>query len=137
MEISDDVLCFFSAQVEEQNDSYVVTIPEREVTIGNLKREAAYSVAIFSNDATQTTQVTERSQKPEHDVPHPPVEVGDRRTVDIEDIGDQGDGIARVERGYVIVVSETEMNERVTIEITTVKENFAFGDVVEREAYYQ
>jgi predicted RNA-binding protein with TRAM domain len=137
MEISDDVLCFFSAQVEEQNDSYIVTIPEREVTTGNIKREAVYRVAIFSNDATQTTPVAERSQNPEHDGPHPPVEVGDWQTVDIEDIGGQGDGIARVERGYVIVVAETDMNERVTIEITSVKENFAFGDVVEREAYYQ
>lgn len=42
-----------------------------------------------------------------------------------------------VERGYVIIVSETERGDRVTIEITTVRENVAFGDVVDQEEYFQ
>ena len=65
------------------------------------------------------------------------MEVGDQYIVDIEDIGEQGDGIARVERGYVVVVPDTELNERVTIEITKVTETVAFGEVLEREEYYQ
>lgn len=57
--------------------------------------------------------------------------------VDIEGIGDQGDGIARVERGYVVIVPGTEINERVEIEITSVTETVAFGEVIAREDYYE
>jgi predicted RNA-binding protein with TRAM domain len=53
------------------------------------------------------------------------------RYVEIEDLGKQGDGIARVERGYVIIVPDTEVGERVKIEVTEVKSNFAVGEVVE------
>lgn len=77
--------------------------------------------------------VTTRARDPSE----PPVQAGESREVDIEDIGNQGDGIARVERGYVIIVSETERGDRVTIEITTVRENVAFGDVVDQEEYFQ
>ncbi|TKX52238.1 TRAM domain-containing protein, partial [Halorubrum sp. SS7] len=65
------------------------------------------------------------------DGPQPPVEPGEMRYVEIEDLGKQGDGIARVERGYVIIVPDTEVGERVKIEVTEVKSNFAVGEVVE------
>jgi predicted RNA-binding protein with TRAM domain len=52
------------------------------------------------------------------------------------DIGDQGDGITRVERGFVVIVPDTKETERVTIEITDVRENVAFAEVVERVSYY-
>ncbi|MFC6906743.1 TRAM domain-containing protein [Halalkalicoccus tibetensis] len=38
----------------------------------------------------------------------------------METIGDQGDGIARVERGYVVIVPDTDPHEHVEIEITSV-----------------
>ncbi|MFC6906734.1 TRAM domain-containing protein [Halalkalicoccus tibetensis] len=38
----------------------------------------------------------------------PPVTEGNHRTVEIETIGEQGDGIARVERGYVVIVPDTD-----------------------------
>nr|WP_083851213.1 TRAM domain-containing protein [Halogranum salarium] len=52
-----------------------------------------------------------------------PVEKGDQRTVDIEDIGDQDDGIARTGPGYVLIIPDTEQGERVTVEVTDVSEN--------------
>ncbi len=61
---------------------------------------------------------------------------GETRTVEIEDLGEQGDGLTRVERGYVIIVADTEKGERVRIEINTVRENVAFASVVERISYY-
>ncbi len=61
------------------------------------------------------------------------VEEGEIRYVEIEDIGKQGDGIARVERGYVIIVPGAEMGERVKVEISEVKSNFAVGEVIEEE----
>jgi predicted RNA-binding protein with TRAM domain len=50
---------------------------------------------------------------------------------------EQGDGIARVERGYVIIVPDTELNDRVTVKITEVRENLAFGEVVQRHDHVE
>lgn len=66
------------------------------------------------------------------DEPEPPVDRGEELVVDIESIGDQGDGIARVDRGYVIIVPDTDKGERVRINVTSVKQNVAFGEVVDR-----
>ena len=57
--------------------------------------------------------------------------------MDIEGLGDQGYGIARVERGYVIIVPDTEKGERVTVEIAEVKENVGFAEVDERHDFYE
>lgn len=61
----------------------------------------------------------------------------DQRTVDIEEIGEQGDGIAHVERGYIVIVPDTGPRERATIEITDVTENVDFSEVICREEYYE
>ncbi|MFD1687648.1 TRAM domain-containing protein, partial [Halobellus litoreus] len=53
-----------------------------------------------------------------------------------EDLGDQGDGLTRVERGFVVIVPDTEQGERVTIEITDVRKNVSFAEVVKRLNYY-
>jgi len=66
----------------------------------------------------------------------PPVTEGETRIVEIDDLGDQGDGLTRVERSYVIIVADTEKGERVRIKIDTVRENVAFANVVERISYY-
>ena len=134
MQISDDVLCLFSAQVKERNGSYVIEIPQREISLGEIHEDEIYRVALA---ATETPSPEENKREAVHDSSGPPVEKGDQRTVDIVDIGEQGDGIARVERGYVIIVPETEMHERVTVQITSVKENLAFSEVIERDEYYQ
>ncbi len=60
-----------------------------------------------------------------------PVEEGKTYEVEIEDLGSKGDGIARVD-GFVVFVSDTEVGERVAVEINSVGSKFAFGDVVER-----
>lgn len=57
---------------------------------------------------------------------------GETRVVEIDDIGDQGDGLTRVERGYVVIVPDADEGERVQIEIESVKQNVAFGTVVDR-----
>jgi len=80
---------------------------------------------------------TDQRSSQTHGSLEPPVEAGETRTVEIEDVGDQGDGITRVERGFVVIVSGTDKGERVRIEITQVQENVAFADVVERLDYYE
>lgn len=44
------------------------------------------------------------------------------------DIGEQGDGVARVDRGYI--VPATNQSERVIIEIIDVAETAGFAEVV-------
>lgn len=136
MEIPDNLLCLISAQINAQDGSYRIEIPEREFTLGDLEAGSSYRVALFPSDSAQVP-ADEQPSTQNRSGPEPPVEVGEQRIVDIENIGEQGDGIARVERGYVVIVPETELNERVTIEITDVTESVAFGEVVEREEYYQ
>ncbi|TMT81603.1 TRAM domain-containing protein [Haloterrigena sp. H1] len=80
------------------------------------------------NHATESNQqITAQS------APKPPVEESERRTVTIEDVGEQGDGIARVERGYVIIVADAELGDHVVIEVTNVRQSVAFADVVEQQ----
>lgn len=144
MEIPDELLCLFSADINEQDGTYTVTIPKHEITTGNVDSDRLYRVALLETtttndhapdiDKSQWETDTETDPTPS---PEPPVEIGEHRTVEIEGIGEQGDGIARVDRGYVIIVPDTEQRERVTVEINDVTPNVAFGEVVERKAYYE
>ncbi|MDZ5812879.1 TRAM domain-containing protein [Halorubrum sp. AD140] len=135
MDISEKLLCLFSADVREESGEYVVDVPRREVERGALEPGETYRVALISRSADDedddTDGGTDVSASRADDGPQPPVEPGEMRYVEIEDLGKQGDGIARVERGYVIIVPDTEVGERVKIEVTEVKSNFAVGEVVE------
>jgi predicted RNA-binding protein with TRAM domain len=62
----------------------------------------------------------------------PPVEEGEELTVKIEGKGEEGDGVAKVPPGYVIMVPETEVGEEVKIQVTATRENVGFGTVVGR-----
>ncbi|WP_341850658.1 TRAM domain-containing protein [Natronococcus wangiae] len=101
-----------------------------ELTDGDLHLSEVYCVAQLASGSTSSSQETSR-EEPERRGREPPIATGDRRSVDIEDIGKRGDGIARVERGHVVIVPETEIGDRVTIEIKNVQETLAFGEVIE------
>lgn len=60
-----------------------------------------------------------------------PIEEGETHHVEIEELGEEGDGIAYVE-GFVVLVPDTEITEAVDVEIDTVRDSFAVGEVVER-----
>jgi predicted RNA-binding protein with TRAM domain len=125
MEISDKLLCLFSAEIEEKDDRFVVEVPRREVETGSLAAGETYRVALVAGADTGSTDAEPS------DEPQPPVEASEIRYVEIEDLGKQGDGIARVERGYVIIVPGGEVGERVKVEISEVKSNFAVGEIIE------
>jgi hypothetical protein len=54
MEISDDLLCLFSATVEQQEESYVLEIPEQEVQHGDLSRDEVYKAGLIATSADGT-----------------------------------------------------------------------------------
>lgn len=58
------------------------------------------------------------------------VDVGEEHVVEIEDLGDEEDGVAYVE-GFVVLVPEAELGERVLVRIQEVSDDFAVADVVE------
>ena len=140
MEIPDQLRCLFSATVEKREESYLIEVPKQEIRPDNLQQGETYRVAILPSSSNETaeseaTDTTTRQDR-QSGSQKPPVEEGEIRRVEIDDIGDQGDGITRVERGFVVIVPDTEQGERVAIEITDVGENVAFADVVERVSYY-
>ena len=137
MEISDQLLCLFNAEVTVNDDKYVVEVPRSEIETGSVDPGEVYRVALISrteseqssgsSSASSSSSTTDTTSTE----PQPPVEEGEVRYVEIEDIGKQGDGIARVERGYVIIVPDAEIGERVKVEVTEVKSNFAVGEIID------
>ncbi len=130
VEISDKLLCLFSADVSDDGDRYVVEVPKREIETGAVEPGETYRVALISSEVDRAESTDEDNVPSE---PQPPVEAGEIRYVEIEDIGKQGDGIARVERGYVIIVPGADVGERVKIEVTEVKSNFAVGEIIDED----
>ena len=143
MEISADLECLFTAEIQNGDGAFQIQVPDREIELGEIAPGDTYRVAILPSE-TQTTATDSdtavespktasasngrtRSAKQE-----PPVEVGETREVEIDSLGDQGDGIARVDRGYVLIIPDTEPGDRVTVRIETTKQNVAFAEVVER-----
>ncbi|MBV0926397.1 TRAM domain-containing protein [Halomicroarcula limicola] len=129
MEIPPQLQCLFSAEVEESGESFVVDVPENEIQTGDLEAGKTYRVALF---ATESSPQPRSAGSQSDGVQEPPVEEGETRRVEIEDIGEQGDGIALVERGYVVIVPDAELGERVAVEIHNVQVNVAFAEVAER-----
>jgi predicted RNA-binding protein with TRAM domain len=135
MEIPTQLRCLFTGTVEQRDGAYLIEVPEHEIELGDLESGETYRVAVLGSPATDEPDETTTNSQRERTPSTPPVEEGEQRTVEIEDIGDQGDGITRVERGFVVIVPDTERGERVTVEITEVAENVAFAEVAEREKY--
>jgi len=141
MDISDNLLCLYSARVTEKSNTYTIEVPKREVQQENIESGETYKVAIISTPTKEShPEVDTESNEPttSNDTPpqsreartQPPVSEGETRDVEIENLGDQGDGIAKIDRGYVVIVPHTEVGERVTIRFDEVRENVAFAEVV-------
>ena len=59
-----------------------------------------------------------------------PINEGEEYDVKIEDMGRDGDGIAKIE-GFIVFVSGAKKGDEVKIRITSTRRNFAFAEVVE------
>jgi len=136
VEIPDSLQSLFTATVEEDDDQYYIEIPKSEVEHDAATPGHTYRIAVLPHDEEPTTnsqsvdQSTE-SYSEQDGRPEPPVDEGEVRTVTIESVGDQGDGIAKVERGYVVIVPEAVPGDEPTVEIEQVKENVAFARLVD------
>ena len=133
VEIPDSLRSLFTASVEERDGSYVIQVPDSEIEHEAAVPGQTYRVAILpTHESTDTQTDTElRPADREPGPPAPPVDEGEVREVTIESVGDQGDGIAKVERGYVVIVPNARPGDRPTVEIEQVKENVAFARVID------
>lgn len=132
MKIPPELLTLFSTQIDQHDENVVIEVPRTEVDTGDVQRGETYRVAVLPGPVNDSNDASGSDAGSSSDHSSPPVAEGNRRTVEIESIGDQGDGITRVERGFVVIVSDTSLGEEVTVEITNVRENVAFADVVDR-----
>jgi predicted RNA-binding protein with TRAM domain len=63
----------------------------------------------------------------------PPVAQGEILTIDIEEIGRQGDGIGFVDTNFVVFVPGSDVGDSVTVEIESVNDNFARACIAEQQ----
>ena len=59
-----------------------------------------------------------------------PVKLGEELDVTISELSKRGDGVARIQ-GYVIFVPKCQQGQQVRIKITTIRPNYAVGELVQ------
>lgn len=134
VEIPDTLQAVFSATIHDRDGEYIITLPESEFEYETLAAGETYRFALFEAPAItdaapeeEDSPATERADT--SDPPEPPVEEGEVRDVTIEAVGEQGDGIAKDDRGYVIIVPDGQPGEQPTVKIDSVQENVAFATI--------
>ena len=135
VEIPDMLRCLFSAEIKQRDGSFVIEVPKEEIDEGDVTTEEIYRVAILptSGQSQQQSRPQEQRNSRMESPQGPPVSEGEQRTVTIETTGDQGDGIAKVERGYVVIVPGTVPGDELEVEMQMVKQNFAIAEVVDAD----
>lgn len=60
------------------------------------------------------------------------IKEGDILQVEIIEQGEKGDGIAKTEQGFVLIIPKTIKDNKYEVKITKVKQKFAFAEVINR-----
>ncbi|TKX60750.1 TRAM domain-containing protein [Halorubrum sp. ASP1] len=148
-EIPPELKTLFTSDIEKSSDvdgasEYHIAVPAREVEGGDLTVSENYRIAVLSSNSGHSKDVksddvqTDRSSPEQEasnadkvDSDSPPVQEGEVRELEIETIGEQGDGIAKTSEGFVVIVPETQTGDTVTAEIESVTPNVAFAEKVQ------
>lgn len=139
VEISDTLRSVFNTTVESDDGTYLFEVPASEVHHDAIQPGETYRIVMLEAGA-QSARPEARPSDPtsgspsaddKHDSSEPPVEKGEIRDVSIRAVGDQSDGIARVGRGYVVIVPGGRPGEEPTVEMEQVRQNVAFAKIVE------
>lgn len=136
MTTQDDLLCMFTTTVSEDEDSYTIEVPASEVELGAVDPETPVRVGVYAQDRSEAERDGRRGSESSSKGTHarsPPVDEGEQRTVTIEHLGEKGDGIAKVESGFVLIVPDADVGEELDVEIKRVNENFAIAEPLEGE----
>ncbi len=138
VDISDSLHCVFSANIRSRDGDYVIEVPSTEITKGTITPHGTYRVALLespeTNESDGTNHSNESHQGTQAEGSSPPVTKNEIRDVTIEARGDKGDGIAKVERGYVVIVPGAHPGDQPTVKIEQVKPNVAFASIVDLDS---
>ncbi|PSQ62442.1 MAG: deoxyribonuclease [Halobacteriales archaeon SW_8_66_22] len=137
VEIPDSLRSLFTATIEERDGRFVIEVPDSEIEHDAATPERTYRVAILPQHEAENGSEPNREaggQQEDAGPPTPPVDEGEVREVEVESVGDQGDGIAKVERGYVVIVPDAQPGDQPTVEIEQVKQNVAFATIIEEDS---
>jgi len=137
VEIPDSLRSLFTATIEERDGRFVIKVPDSEIEHDAATPGGTYRVAILpQHEGANGDEPDQEASEQGEDAgpPAPPVDEGEVREVTIESVGDQGDGIAKVERGYVVIVPDAQPGDQPTVEIEQVKQNVAFATILEEDS---
>ncbi|MFA1610042.1 TRAM domain-containing protein [Halobellus rubicundus] len=130
VEVPNSVHTVYTAEVTKRDGGYVVEVPDRELDLGSVDKGETVRVALLeaeeavSEDEADGRQMVDESSGP-------PVSEGETLEVTIESVGDQGDGIAKVDRGYVLIVPGAAPGEQPKIRVEEVRKNVGFAEVID------
>lgn len=131
--IPNSLLSYFSANIKKQGDTYIIEVPEHEIDNGSLELDSQHKVAVFGSEEEQENQSVTPSEQELTSGMTPPVREGETRTVEIIDKGSEGDGITRINEGYVLIVPDGAVGETLEVEVVSVNPNFAIGEKIKEE----
>lgn len=148
---SQNMLSVFASAIKEEDGEYYIEVPSNEIEHGPLNEGEDIQVVIREQEGNVSIQGQGNQHQHKNQHQHnsggsrnrsrnggrnnshdqQPVSTGDVKRVNIESIGDQGDGIARVDRGYVLIIPDTEVGDEAKVRVTNVNENYADAEVIE------
>jgi len=132
VEIPEDLRTLFSARLEMQNDQYVFEVPADEVEMGDNYRVAVIPTEKPDSQESDTEPSGGRESGSDRDESGDgsPVDEGEQLRVEIDELGDEGDGVATI-GGFVVFVDGAMPGERPLVEIDSVSDTMAFATVVD------
>lgn len=135
MNFEDDPRCIFSTEISHTDRGHAIELPPEEIELGTVDpnlpvRVVVYQPSVEAESVSPQSGSVETESDTEDDVQQPPVSVGESRSVTIDDEGDQGDGIATVDTGFVLIVPEADVGDSLRVKIKSVQDTFAIAEPV-------
>lgn len=129
VDIPSSLRAVVSGQVTERNGDYVIELPASEVRYDGINVGETYRIAIHERAGREQPRASGANSR----APTPPVSEGDIVDVTVEAVGDEGDGIAKVDRGYVLIVPGGRPGDELSVRVERVHENVGFANIVSQD----
>jgi len=113
----------FDRKFEKDGDDFVIRLPAHKCDLSLFDPSSPVVITLEQGDHHESAYTDSQ----------PPVKEGEKLTVDIEEVGRQGDGIAFVDENFVVFVPEANVGDSVTVQIDSTDDNFAHASIVEQQ----
>jgi len=141
--VPESLCCLYTATIQREGGAYWIEVPTSEVEKGVLSDNEVYRVAVLERDIqdqqappgelqdeansseTSVSSDETRHQKTRQPTPSDiPVDEGDVVEVEIQDIGTEGDGLAKID-GFAIFVPSGTPGDELMVEVIEVNQTLA------------